>query len=262
MQSEAKIMTFRASDGNTVKLEYHESLPSASDLAKEYAKRGYPDRYVVFTEKQTFSSAVGASVSENDPESGLYLSCILRPSIFPSQAGALGALSAVAFSLALEEHTMQKIGIGWVSDMYCDGRKIGYTSVEGKLDDYTSYEYLIVTFAVKLDPKKFTPRLTDMIRRVFEDENLSIPTIMAKTVLNRFFAIYREIKNPAKHLNSYASKSALTDKKIKYIEGGKKKTVKVIGINKNNLALTIETRDGRKIDVTSPSAIILPSKIK
>lgn len=262
MQNEATMMTFRASDGNTVKLEYHRSLPSASDLAKEYARRGYPDRYVVFAEKQTGASAVDGSVSDNNPESGLYLSCILRPSIFPSQAGALGALSAVAFALALEEHTMQKIGIGWVSDIYCADKKIGYTSVEGKLDDYTSYEYLIVNFAVKLDPKRFTPRLTDMLRRVFEEENLSIHAIMAKTVLNRFFAIYREIKNPAKHLNSYASKSVLIDKKIKYIENGKKKTVKVVGINKTNLALTVETRDGRTIDVTSPSAIILPSRIK
>ena len=142
MASEVNIMTFRASDGNSVKLEYKESLPSAAALAREYAKAGYPDRYVVFAEKQTVESAVGATVSENEPEKGLYLSCILRPSIFPSQAGCLGALSAVALASALEEHTMQKMGIGWVSDIYCDGVKIGYTSVEGKLDNYTSYEYL------------------------------------------------------------------------------------------------------------------------
>ncbi len=262
MQNEVNIMTFRASDGNTVKVEHRESLPSVSTLAKEYARLGYPDRYVVFAEKQTDESAINGTVSEVEPEVGLYLSCILRPSIFPSQAGCLGALSAVALASALEEHTMQKIGIGWVSDIYCGGVKIGYTSVEGKLDDYTSYEYLIVNFAVKLDPKKFSPRLTDRVRRVFEDGNLSIPMIMAKTVLNRFFAIYREIKNPAKHLNHYSTKFALTDKKIKFIEDGKKKTVKVLGINKNNLALTIETRDGRVLEVTSPSSIIMPTKIK
>ncbi len=262
MANEVNIMTFRASDGNTVKLEYRESLPSAAALAREYAKSGYPDRYVVFTDKQTVESAVGAAVSENEAESGLYLSCILRPSIFPSQAGSLGALSAVALASALEEHTMQRMGIGWVSNIYCDGVKIGYTAVEGKLDSYASYEYLIVSFAVKLDSKRFTPRLTDMVRRVFEDGNLSIPIIMAKTVLNRFFAIYREIKNPAKHLNHYATKFALTDKKIKYIEDGKKKTVRVVGVNKTNLALVIEAKDGRQLEITSPSAIILPSKIK
>lgn len=262
MQNEANVITFRASDGNTVRLEYRESLPSASALAKEYARQRYPDRYVVFSEKQTAESAIGGSVSENDPECGLYLSCILRPSIFPSQAGCLGALSSVALASALEEHTMQKMSIGWISDIYCGGVKIGYTSVEGKLDDYTSYEYLIVNFAVKLDPKKFSPRLTDRVRRVFEDENLSIPMIMAKTVLNRFFAIYREIKNPAKHLNHYAMKFALTDKKIKFIENGKKKTVKVLGVNKSNLALNILTKDGRTLEITSPSSVILPNKIR
>lgn len=260
MQNDSNVISFRASDGNTVRLEYQESLPSTAALAKEYAKAGYPDRYAVFAEKQTAVSATGASLSGNESEKGLYLSCILRPSIFPSQAGCIGPLAAVALAAALEEHTMKTVGIGWVSDIYCDGVKVGCTSVEGKLDDFTSYEYLIVSFAVKLD-KKFTPRLTDMVRRVFEDGNQSITMIMAKTVLNRFFAIYREIKNPAKHLNHYSNRFILTDKKIKYIEDGKKKTVKVIGVNKENLSLIIETKDGRHINVASHSNVIIPNKI-
>ena len=260
MLGSANTISFRASDGNTVRVEYRESLPSTAALAKEYAKSGYPDRYVVFAEKQTAVSAVGGSVSESEPENGLYLSCILRPSIFPSQAGCIGPLSAVALAAALEEHTMKSIKIGWVSDIYCDGAKIGCTAVEGKLDDFTSYEYLIVSFAVKLD-KKFTPRLTDMVRRVFEDGNQSIPMIMAKTVLNRFFAIYREIKNPAKHLNQYVNKFALTDKKIKYIEDGKKKRARVVGINKEGMTLIIETKDGRRINVASHSSVIIPNKL-
>ena len=258
--SEKNILTFRASDGNTVRLEYQESLPSTAALAKEYAKAGYPDRYAVFAEKQTAVSATGAPITRGESEKGLYLSCILRPSIFPSQAGSIGPLSAVALAAALEEHTMKSVGIGWVSDIYCDGVKIGCTSVEGKLDDFTSYEYLIVSFAVKLD-KKFSPRLTDMVRRVFEDGNLSIPIIMAKTVLNRFFAIYREIKNPTKHLNHYVNRFALTGKKIKYIEDGKKKTVKVVGVNKENLGLIIETRRGHQVTVTSHSSVIIPNKL-
>ena len=260
MQDDKSVLSFRASDGNTVRLEYRESLPSTAELAKEYAIAGYPDRYAVFTEKQTAISATGAPISRGEAEKGLYLSCILRPSIFPSQAGCIGPLSAVALAAALEEHTMKSIGIGWVSDIYCDGVKVGCTEVEGKLDNFTSYEYLIVTFAVKLD-KKFTPRLTDMVRRVFEDGNQSIPIIMAKTVLNRFFAIYREIKNPSKHINHYVNRFALTDKKIKYIEDGKKKTVKVIGVNKENLALIIERKKGEQIQVTSPSSVIIPNKL-
>ena len=59
MQGENNISTFRASDGNTVKLEYRPSMPSTLALAREYARAGYPDRYAVFTEKQTELSALG-----------------------------------------------------------------------------------------------------------------------------------------------------------------------------------------------------------
>lgn len=261
MSDEANVYSFRASDGNTVRLEYRESLPSALTLAKEYATAGYPDRYAVFTEKQTATSALREIISEKDAESGLFLSCILRPSLFRSQTGCLAPLSAVALAATLEEHTMKDIDIGWMSYIFLDGVKIGTTWVETKHDDFSSYEYIIVNFSVKLDPKKFTPRLTDMVRRVFEEGNQSIPMIMAKTLLNRFFAIYREIKTPEKHINHYANRFALKDKKIKYIEDGKKKTVRVVELNKENLSLVVETKDGRRINVSSQSSVIIPNKI-
>ena len=257
------VISFRASDGNTVRVECRESLPSAAALAREYAKSGYPDRYAVFTERQTEVSAIGEILSEKEKEKedGLFLSCILRPSIFPYQAGCIGPLSAVALTAALEEHMMKNTGIGWVSDIFSDGVKIGCTSVEGKLDSFASYEYLIVNFAVKVNTNKVVPRLTDMVRRVFEEGNQSIRMIMAKSVLNNFFAMYKEIKSPAKHLNQYISKFVLTDKKIKYIEDGKKKTVKVVGINKENLMLIVETKDERQISVSSQSSVIIPNRI-
>ena len=63
----------RMSDGNVIKMEHHEHLPSVSALAKQYAMQGYPDRYVVLAEGVDGSS-----------ERGLYMSLILRPSIFPA----------------------------------------------------------------------------------------------------------------------------------------------------------------------------------
>ena len=261
MHSQVKTITFRASDGNTVKIEQHESLPSAASLAKEYALAGYPDRYAVFTEKQTEVSSTGDLLVNKDAEFGLYISCILRPSIFRSQAGCLGPLSALALANAMEEHIMRDIGIAWISDIYCDDTKIGSTCVEGRPDNFTSYEYLIVSFAIKLDEKKFQPRLTDRVRRVFVEENQSISMIMAKTVLNNFFAICKDIKAPDKHINNYIERSVLTNKKIKYLENGRKRKAKVVGINKETLSLTVELRDGKTFDIASRSAVIIPTKI-
>ena len=70
MPNEKNVISFRAADGNTVKLEYIDSLPSAEALAREYARSGYPDRYAVFTERQTSLSALGEVISEKDSEKG------------------------------------------------------------------------------------------------------------------------------------------------------------------------------------------------
>ena len=261
MDNGVNITTFRTSDGNTVKMEYRDSLPSSSHLAKDYALSGYPDRYVVFTEKQTEYSATGDPLSNGETEKGIYLSCILRPSIFQSQAGSIRPLGAAALANALEEHSENKIGIGWLSDIYCNGEKIGRTSVENMPDNLNSFEYLIITFAVKLDPKNFPPRLTDMVRQVFEEKSVSVPMIIAKTILNKFFSIYKDMKTPEKHFNMYFNKFIFNDKKIKFLDDGKKKIGRVVGIDKSNLSLIVESKDGRRVSISSPSRVINPNKI-
>ena len=174
----------RAVDGSVIKLECHDSLPSTARLAKQYAQnsRDYPDRYVIFAEERKRATDAGKQIVER----GVFMSLILRPSIFPSQAGLLSALSAAAFATALEEHTTRKIGIGWVSDIFCGDKQIGKVSIEGKLDDFTSYEYLIVSFSATLSDEDFPPRMTDLVRQVFEPENSSIALIIAKHILNNF----------------------------------------------------------------------------
>ena len=209
--------SFRDSDGNIIKFEHCDALHSTTELAREYARSGYPDRYVIFTEKQGSSAITKTKLSDGSYEDGMFISCILRPSIFPSQAGLLGPLAAVALVTALEEHTTKKLGIGWVSDIYCDGVRIGGAAIEGKLDSHSTYEYLIVSFAIKMRDADFPPRLTDMIRKVFESENASIPMIIAKTVLTKFFSVYSGLKNPGKHINTYRNKFVLIGKKIKFI---------------------------------------------
>jgi biotin-(acetyl-CoA carboxylase) ligase len=100
-----------------------------------------------------------------------------------------------------------------------------------------------------------------MVRQVFESDNLSIETIIAKTVLNKFFALCRDLKNPSKYMDVYRNKFALTDKKIKLIQDEKKTTVRVMGIDKNSCALVVEAPDGKIINVSSPMNVIIPRKL-
>ena len=250
--------------GNIVKIECHEALPSTVELAKSYAKLGYPDKYIVFAQGQTKYDSLGRPLKSGEVEEGVYLSCILRPSIFPSQAGFLGALGAVAMLSALEEHTTKELGIGWVSDIFCEGRKIGCSSAEGKLDSFSSYEYVIVSFSVKLKNDDFPPRLNDLIKKVFESDSSSISMIIAKNILTKFFELFpASLKSPEKLMEAYKQRFILRGVRISYIsQTGKRRLCRVISPDAGSGALIVETSSGKTKILTNPKRVIIPNRVK
>ncbi len=253
------VTTMRATDGSIVKIECHDALPSTAALAREYAKLGYADRYVVFAEGRKKLDSDGKFRGEI--ERGIFMSCILRPSIFPSQAALISSLSAVATATALEEHTTHSIGIGWVSKIYCDGHLIGNINIEGKLDNFTSYEYIIVNFALSLPDDKFPPRLTDLIKKVFETDNSSVYVIIAKHILNKFFPFYVNLKNHSKFMDIYRQKFILRGQKIRYISDGKKQRCKVLGIDEKTCALMVENSQKKIVHIFAPNKVYIPRRI-
>ncbi len=260
--SDASISSIRLSDGAIVKLEYHKELFSTSALAKKYANAGYPDRYAILTEKQFTSPITGTKLAEGEGERGVFLSVILRPAFFPSQAGLLGPLSAVALLTALEAHTDKALGLGWISNVYCQGRHIGGVTLEAKLNSFSSYEHLIVNFAVRLDEKSFPPRLADMVKQVFEPDNASVSMIIAKTILSKFFKAYSQVRTPEKFMDIYKRRFLLMEKRIHILRDGKRHPCRVVDVDKTSCALTVEERGGARTRISSPSIVVIPKKIR
>ena len=254
------VSSMRAQDGSMIKLECHDALHSTSKLARAYAKIGYPDRYVIFAEHLIEAGADGQAKEVG--EKGIYMSCILRPSIFPSQAALISSLSAAATATALGEHTSKNIGIGWVSNIYCDGKMIGNISIEGRLDNFTSYEYLIINFSLALSDDNFPPRVTDLIKKVFEKDNSSIGIIIAKDILNKFFLFYSNRQNHTKFMDIYGQKFIMRGTKVAYNTDGKRKSGKVLGVDPENCALLVETRTKDVIRISTPSCVNIPKIIK
>ena len=117
-------------------------------------------------------------------------------------------------------------------------------------------------FEITLSSEDFPPRLTDLIRKVFESENSSITTIIAKTVLNKFFPFYSDMKNSKKFMNIYRKKFVLHGVKIKIINNGKKLTYKVLGINHKDCALLVESKSGKIEKILTPTNVIIPRSVK
>jgi BirA family biotin operon repressor/biotin-[acetyl-CoA-carboxylase] ligase len=256
----AHIISMRMSDGNIVTIECHDKLQSAVSLAREYARQGYPDRYAVFTEYQSSTNINGIPPREGAYDKGAFISCILRPALFPSQVNFIGALTSVALAQGLEMHTDKQIGIGWVSDVYFDGEKIGGTSIEGKLDSYNAYEYIIVTFAVRLTEKQFPPSLKDLIENVFINDNVSVAMIVAKDILTKFFSLYPMLKTPSRFFDEYKKRFILSNISIKEIVDGKKIPCKVVGVDDDGM-LIVAYPGGKTKKIGSAKNLIIPKKV-
>ena len=248
-------ISIRESDGNIVTLEAYSSLRSTAKLIKKYANAGKPDRYIVFAEKRLRA--------DGTEESGVFMSILLRPSFFPSQASLLGCMTGTAMITALEEHTSSHLGLGWVNDIYCDGVKIGSASIEGKLDDFKAYEYLIINIALKLDPKHFPPRLTDLIVEVFESGKSSISLIIARNIITKFFRFYANLKSSAKFMDIYTAKFILKGNKVKDDFEGKKRRFKVVGVDTTTGALLINLpKISGEYPIYSLSTVTTPKRVK
>lgn len=257
------IVTYRESDGSIINFEAHSSLKSPLDLARYYAtEKNYPDRYVVFTDRLIKTKLNPKKDTETEADYGIFMSCILRPSIFPSQASLLGAMSTAALAAALEEHSDKEIAIGWINDIYCDKAKIGSVSIEGKLDNFTTYEYIIVSFNVKISNDNFPPRLADMIKKVFESENTSLNMIIARNILSHFFKFYQNLKTPHKFMSEYTQRFAFRGRRVKYLCDEKWKSHKVLGIDLKTGELILDNGRDPDIRVSSPAMIQNPKKIK
>lgn len=255
-------LTIRMPDGNVIQLERYDTLPSTAALAREYARNGYPDKYVIFSEHQSVAADSAEKEKKPEVQKGIFMSCILRPSFFPSQAAYLGVLTSVAMIEALEEHTNRSLGLGWGCDLYCEGRLFGGAQLEGKLDSFGSYEYLIVTFRILLDDENFPPRMVDIVRKVFESDGSSIPMIIAKNVLAKFFSLYPSVKKPEKFFESYRRKFILRGVRTKYYENGKREHCRILGVDPENARLIIETKRGEIVKIGSRSKILLPEIVK
>ncbi len=256
------VLTLRMADGNVIQLERYDTLTSTANLAREYARNGYPDKYVIFAENQCPPTPEEDRGKKGKAEHGIFMSCILRPSFFPSQAAFLGIMTAVSMIEALEEHTERRLGLGWVSDVYCEGKVIAHSSIEGKLDSHFSYEYLIVSFHILLDDENFPPRMADIVRKVFESDGSSIPMIIGKNVLSKFFSRYPYVKTPDKFIENYRRRFLLRGLRTKLVQGTKKVRCRILGVDPETAQLIVELGSGEVKKIPSRSQIILPEKIR
>jgi BirA family transcriptional regulator, biotin operon repressor / biotin---[acetyl-CoA-carboxylase] ligase len=97
------------------------SVTSTNDLAREAARRGWPDRSVFVADYQTAGRGRQSRAWVAPPRSGLLMSLLLRRGRMPPHAFTM--LGSVALCETIEHLVGLEPAIKWPNDVMLDGRK-------------------------------------------------------------------------------------------------------------------------------------------
>jgi len=105
--------------------ELWDSVDSTNNRAMALAKQGAPHGLIVLAREQTAGRGRLGRTWVSPPDSGLYMSFLLRPAIFKPQIPLITIASGLACAKAISFGFSTKIGIKWVNDLVLSGRKLG-----------------------------------------------------------------------------------------------------------------------------------------
>lgn len=143
-------------------IEHHTVIDSTQDRAKALARAGARHRTVVVADTQTAGRGTRGRTWHSPPDQNLYLSALLRPTVRPAQAPALGLVIAASLAETFD------VRVKWPNDVVDDdGRKLAGLLAEMESVAET-IQWLVVGIGLNVNQTVFPPDLpnaTSLARR-------------------------------------------------------------------------------------------------
>lgn len=227
--------------GKYLKGEYRElelqvlpTVPSTNALVRERANQGCPEGLTVIANTQTAGRGRMGRSFFSPPETGLYLSLLLRPTQYePRQAVRLTAVAAVAMCEAIEAVSGREAGIKWVNDVYVQGKKVCGILTEGSFDlESGGLDSMVLGAGVNVYPpgEGFPPELSAIAGTVFDSPRSDGKNRLAAEFLNRFLDCYYA-PGDVGYIEKYRDRSLVVGKPVTVLSGGTARPALACGID-------------------------------
>ena len=197
-------------------VQVYDTLPSTNRTAKMLAEQGAAEGTVVIAASQTEGRGRLGRAFCSPPDTGLYMSVVLRPQLEAHKALMITVAAAVAVCRAVEEHTDLSPRIKWVNDIYCRDRKVCGILTEASLDAQTGLlDYAVLGIGINVrEPKGgFPADIAAIAGALFEDENGADRNRIAATVLRCFAREYARLEEEA-FVAEYRRRSMLNGRSV------------------------------------------------
>jgi BirA family biotin operon repressor/biotin-[acetyl-CoA-carboxylase] ligase len=214
-------------------VEYHDTLPSTNDRARELAAEGERD-VVVLADEQTGGRG-RLSREWSSPSGGVWLSLLVRPSVPPAQAPLFTLAAAVAVVRAAQTVGVDA-GIKWPNDVVVSGedgdRKLAgvLTEMEGEADR-VSWLVIGVGVNANVDAERLPERATSLRAEVGDVDR--------RPFVQRLLEAFDDLRgDPASILDAWRAHAVTLGQRVRVETPG--------GVV-----------EGEAVDVTSPGALVV-----
>ena len=176
-------------------LEFFPEVSSTNSLLRDRASAGAPEGTVIIAGAQTAGRGRLARKFYSPPDTGIYMSLLLRPeNLTADNAILLPAMAAVAACETISELSGREAGIKWVNDVFLDGKKVCGILTEASMGmESHTMEYVVLGVGINAyaPPEGFPDDLSGIAGAVFSERRQDGKNALAAGFLNRFMETYR-----------------------------------------------------------------------
>ena len=193
--SEERVRNYLKTDWLDVQV--YRSITSTNTVLKTMAEEGAAEGLCLVAGEQTAGRGRRGRSFYSPPDSGLYLSMLLRPTLQAADATSITACAAVAVAEAIEDLAPVKAEIKWVNDILIGERKVCGILTEASLDcESGGVNYLIVGIGIntRVPQADFPEELRPIAGSAFGDQ--PIPELrcrLAAGVMDRLAGYYTHL---------------------------------------------------------------------
>ena len=233
-------------DAGCVQLHVFDTVTSTNDLLREAAEQGAPEFTVYAARQQTAGKGRQGRQFYSPPQSGLYLSMLLRPQIQAAETLTLTPMAAVAAAAAVEQCTGQSVQIKWVNDLLLHGKKICGILAESQFSAGEVPDYVIVGIGINLTEPAggFPAELRNIAGAVYPadtDPEAAFANCAAALITN-LLREYRQLAQRG-YLQGYRDRLCVLGKPVIVNENGVERPATALAVD-DDLRLLVRYGDG------------------
>jgi BirA family biotin operon repressor/biotin-[acetyl-CoA-carboxylase] ligase len=228
---------------------YFQEIGSTNLMAKEYALNGFPEGVLVIAECQTQGRGRQHRYWHSPPNSGIYLSMILRPSLPPNETAVITLMTAVALAEAILTEAEIMVRIKWPNDLLVGGKKLsGILTEINTFPDSVDFVIVGVGINVNTPPEIFSNEIKDIATSLFSETGRRMRRARLVTAFlsafEKYYAIFQK-RQFTTIINRWKSFSNIIGKVITVDILGRRYTGKVVAVDQDG-TLVIEDHRAKR----------------